>query len=124
MPVKAYLWMLRQETENRPYSKTGVNLSLREGPLKNRSKSSVEYRMQNISAALEELCLPRIKGCVPAKNLGAGVGDKIWRLLMAEGVYQPEEYAHTADSSQLERKTQMLRRKIVSGIPKGVASPK
>jgi 5-methylcytosine-specific restriction enzyme A len=88
--LKAYLWMLRQETDNRPYSKADVNRSLREGPLKNRSKSSIEYRMQNISAALEELCLPRIQGYVPAKNLGVNVRDKIWNFLIEEGVYLSE----------------------------------
>ncbi|MFH0957362.1 MAG: hypothetical protein V1897_01530 [Pseudomonadota bacterium] len=84
--VKAYLWMLEHEIENRPYSKAGVNLFLREGYLKNRSKGAVEYRMQNISAALEELCLPRIKGFVPAKNLGTSVRDKIRHYLIEEGV--------------------------------------
>lgn len=122
--VKAYLWMLKQETENRPYSKSEVNLSLREGLLKNRSKSSVEYRMQNISAALEELCLARIEGYLPAKNLGANVRDRIWEFLIEEGVYQPEEYAPTADRHELDERTQRLRRKIVSGIPQGVELPK
>ncbi len=122
--VKAYLWMLRQETEKRAYSKADVNLSLREGHLKNRSKGSVEYRMQNISAALEELCLRRIKGFVPAKNLGAGVRDRIWHFLIEEGAYLPEEYTPTADSDELAQKTKSLRRKIVSGIPSGVESPK
>jgi 5-methylcytosine-specific restriction protein A len=116
--------MLEQEIENRPYSKADVNLSLREGPLKNRSKGSVEYRMQNIYAALEELRLPRIQRYVPAKNLGVGVRDKIWKFLIEAGIYQPEEYSSTSDSRELERKTQRLRSKIVSGIPRGVESPK
>lgn len=122
--IKAYLSMLQQESENRPYSKADVNRSLREGPLKNRSKSSVEYRMQNISAALEELCLPRIQGYVPAKNLGTGVRDRIWNFLIEEGVYLPEEYAPTADRHELDEKTKSLRRKIVPGIPKGIETPK
>jgi 5-methylcytosine-specific restriction enzyme A len=121
--VKAYLWMLQQEAQSRPYSKAEVNLSLREGPLRNRSKSSVEYRMQNISAALEELCLPRISGYVPAKNLGARVRNKIWHFLAEEGGYQPEDYALTADTLELEQKVQRLRRNIYSGIPKGVDNP-
>jgi 5-methylcytosine-specific restriction protein A len=122
--VKTYLWMLRQESDCIPYSKADVNRSLREGPLRSRSKSSVEYRMQNISATLEELCLPRIQGYVPAKNLGAGVRNRIRRFLIEESVYIPEEYAPTAESDELDEKARRLSRKIVSGIPKGIEFPK
>lgn len=80
--------------------------------------------MQNISAALEELCLPRIQGYIPAKNLGANVRDRIWHSLIEEGTFRPEEYAPTADSQELDERTRRLRRKIVTGIPKGVEFPK
>ncbi len=122
--VKAYLWMLKQQSEAKPYSKADVNSSLRGDPLKNRSKGSIEYRMQNISAALEELCLLRIQGYVPAKNLGANVRNRIWHFLIEEGIFRPEEYEPTADSHELDERTQRLRRKIVTGIPKGVEFPK
>jgi 5-methylcytosine-specific restriction protein A len=120
--VRSYLWMLRLESEGTPYNKSEINRSLREGLLKNRSKSSVECRMQNISAVLEGLCLPRVKGYVPAKNLGTSVKDRIQRLLVGEGVYVPDEYSPTADNHDLDEKARRLRRKI-SGIPKGIATP-
>ncbi len=122
--VKTYLWMRRQESDGIPYSKADVNRSLREGPLRSRSKSSVEYRMQNISAVLEELCLPRIQGYVPAKNLGDGIRNRIRRFLIEESEYIPEEYAPTAERDELDEKAQRLRLKIVSGIPKGIEFPR
>ena len=99
--VKAYLWMLEQETEGRPYNKTDVNRSLRNGVLHEPSKSSIEYRMQNISAVLEELCLPRIKGYLPGKNLGPSVRAKIRHLLTEEKIFNPNEYELSSDELQL-----------------------
>ncbi len=58
--VEAYLWMLDRETCGAAYNKTAVSQALRDGALTSRTKASIEYRMRNISATLEEHCLPRI----------------------------------------------------------------
>lgn len=50
--IDAYLDMLRAELNGESYSKAQVNRDLRAGPLANRTKGSIEFRMQNISAAL------------------------------------------------------------------------
>ena len=121
--VKAYLWMLEQETSGNAYSKAEVNRSLREGPLSTRTKASVEYRMQNISAVLQELCLPWIKGYLPAKNLGTGVKDRIRSVLANLGAYSMEDYAPSADPAILEDKVRKLRKHGLTGIPRGEQKP-
>ncbi len=55
--VAAYIEMLEHERAGEEYNKAEFNRSLREGILKNRTKASVELRMQNISAVLDELGL-------------------------------------------------------------------
>lgn len=122
--VKGYLWMLEQEKCNKPYSKAELNRSLREGELHNRTKASIEYRMQNISAALQELCKPWVKGYLPAKNIGKGVKDRILKALANLNAYTPEDYAPTIDSEVLEQKVRKLRKKVsIAGIPRGVQIP-
>jgi len=115
--------MLEQETSGKHYSKAEVNRSLRKGPLSARTKASVEYRMQNISAALEELCLPWIKGYLPAKNLGTGVKDRIRGVFAKLGTYSPDDYAPSADSDAFEQKVQKLRKRVLTGIPRGERHP-
>ena len=50
--VAAYLQMLRLEKAETPYSKTDFRRQLLAGPLSARTESSVEFRMQNISAVM------------------------------------------------------------------------
>ncbi|MFW9078041.1 HNH endonuclease [Pseudomonas sp. P2757] len=84
--VDAYLKMFALEQQNQPFKKADENRLLREGPLSNRSASSVEYRMQNISAVMEELGRSRITGYVSAKNLGSGVSKRIKEILAKRGI--------------------------------------
>jgi len=121
--VNAYLWMLEQETSGKSYNKAEVNRSLRKGPLTARTKASVEYRMQNISAALQELCLPWIKGYLPARNVGTGVNDRIRGVLAKVGTYSRDDYVPSADPDAFERKVQKLRKRVLTGIPRGQQHP-
>ena len=57
--VAAYLQMLRFELNATPYIKAEINRNLREGPLSSRTAASIEFRMQNISATLYDLKLPK-----------------------------------------------------------------
>src|SRR3954447_1076890 len=59
--------MLRAELAGEPYSKSDHNRNLRP-LLNNRSKSSVEFKHQNISAVLVGMGLPYIDGYKPARN--------------------------------------------------------
>ncbi len=121
--IDAYLWMLAQESQGKPYSKAEVNRQLRNEALANRSKSSIEYRMQNISAALEELCLPRIAGYLPAKNIGAGVKDRIRSVLADKGAFNADDYAPSDNEQMLSQRVSILRRRRLVGIPRGIKTP-
>lgn len=65
--VADYLRMLTLELNGQHYNKTEHRRNL-VGMLNNRSHSSVEFKHQNISAALIELGYPPIKGYKPAWN--------------------------------------------------------
>lgn len=80
--LDAYIEMLGSEREGRPFNKAEINRSLREpgSPLEGRTKASIEYRMQNISAVLKEADLPIVKGYAPAANVGNGTSSRIWTI--------------------------------------------
>lgn len=75
--VDAYFRMLLREKNGQATNKAHENRVLREGALIGRTKGSVEFRMQNISAVFEQLGLQRISGYKPAKNVGVGVSNRI-----------------------------------------------
>jgi 5-methylcytosine-specific restriction enzyme A len=121
--VDAYLKMLELELRGQTFRKSVENQLLREGPLSKRSASSVEYRMQNISAVMEELDLPRISGYVSAKNLGSGVISRIKKILAKK---------HTnALRKNIKRTAPSCSRRLVDAhqlqvcdAPLGILSPK
>jgi 5-methylcytosine-specific restriction enzyme A len=122
--VKAYLGMLEEEQKGKPYKKSDVNNKLRLGALKVRSKASIEYRMQNISAVLQELCLPWINGYKPAINVGIEGRKVVKRFLAMHGAYNPMNYTPTADANELDQKVQKIRKTIsTSCIPEGQIQP-
>jgi 5-methylcytosine-specific restriction protein A len=121
--VKAYLDMREQEAAGMPYSKAAINRELREGPLAKRSKASVEYRMQNISAVLEDINQPTIKGYPPAKNIGSQAKERILSILEVLRQYSPEDYKPDFDDKAVDTKVGRLLRKGISGVPKGQAKP-
>jgi len=66
--VSAYFEMLRLESLGLLYNKSERNEQLRT-ELPARSKSSVELKFQNISAVLDQLALPYVRGYKPRANL-------------------------------------------------------
>ena len=64
--VADYIEMLEAELRGKRYVKSHHNKALRK--LIGRSKGSIEYKHQNISAVLEVLGLPHIRGYRPARN--------------------------------------------------------
>lgn len=121
--VQAYLLMLRLELNGEPYSKAEENRQLREGPLAGRTKASVEFRMQNISAALNELKMPYIAGYLPARNIGSSVKEKMVRLLMQNDIEFLKPYVPTADTDSLSAKAASLRKQAFLKIPAGSKHP-
>lgn len=66
--VRDYFDMLRKEAAGQSYSKSEHNEQLR-STLITRSKASIELKHQNISAVLDQLGLPYIRGYKPRSNL-------------------------------------------------------
>jgi len=77
--VDAYREMQRLEAARRPYNKREVyrELALRFG----RTEKAFEYRMQNISAVLQESGQSWLPGLKPAANVGTNVRPRIAALL-------------------------------------------
>jgi hypothetical protein len=68
LTVQDYFEMLAMESQSAAYNKAEHNERLR-SKLTVRSKSSIELKHQNISAVLDQLGLPYIKGYKPRSNL-------------------------------------------------------
>ena len=77
--VADYFAMLNAELSGRPYNKSAHSKALmaRIG----RTHRSVEYKHQNISAVLDELGLPWIRGYIPKRNYQGAIFDAIERRL-------------------------------------------
>lgn len=82
--VTVYLEMLASEVATQPYSKAEHNRRVQEAT--GRTKGSVEFKFQNVSAVLDQLGLRWIEGYKPAKNAQTGaIKDAIERLLGEDG---------------------------------------
>jgi 5-methylcytosine-specific restriction enzyme A len=121
--AKAYLSMLHAELQGLDYNKAAVNRELRAGPLAARTKGSIEFRMQNISAALVEMKMPHIVGYLPALNIGTTVKEKLIALLSVQGIESLEAYVPTPDSHILSQRVNELRQRHLGTVPKGKTAP-
>jgi hypothetical protein len=87
--VADYFHMLTDEIAGIPFNKAEHNRALRTQI--DRSKGSVEFKHQNISAVLVALGLPRIRGYLPATNYQASIIAAIDRFLSQNpAVLHPE----------------------------------
>ncbi len=121
--VAAYLSMLAQQSAGLNYSKAEFRRRLIAEALPNRTEAAVEYRMQNISAAMEELCLPIVSGYPPAKNVGTRIKDRIKFFIEQLGAVDARDYAPEFDVSELEKKTAKLMQRPLRGKPRGQERP-
>ena len=78
--VEDYFAMLAEDVAGRNYSKTAHRHALMPR-LQNRSETSIEYKHQNISAALRDLGEDWIRGYRPAKNYQKTLPDAVMRWL-------------------------------------------
>ena len=77
--IADYFVMLEAELAGRPYIKAQHNAAISE--LTGRSRGSVEFKYQNISAVLDELGMPTISGYKPRRNYQAAIFPAIDRYL-------------------------------------------
>ncbi len=121
--VAAYLNMLRKELAGAPYNKAQENRALRDGLLNARKESAIEFRMQNISATLFDMRMPRILGYLPAKNVGSRVKERIKLALEMHDLEDLRNYVPTADPLELETRVTSLLRQPLGMIPRGEVNP-
>jgi 5-methylcytosine-specific restriction protein A len=122
--VGAYFQMLNKESRGEAYNKAEVNRELRASALSNRSKGSVEFRMQNISAILMKLCHPIIRGYLPRGNVGTTASKRIKGIIFQKQLLRENDYTPTADDEELNSKVKTILKKGVSGKPTGQRQPK
>jgi hypothetical protein len=79
--VDAYLQMLQLQDAGKALDRAAIRNSLLSGKLSTRSAASIEFRMQNISAYLDNHNLPRIKSYNPAKNMASQIQSKIMKSI-------------------------------------------
>src|SRR6266436_960781 len=87
--VADYFLMLSNEAAGIPFNKAQHNRLLRSKI--DRSEGSIEFKHQNISAVLQLLGLPRIKGYLPAPNYQKAITAVIDRFISNNlGILYPE----------------------------------
>jgi hypothetical protein len=77
--VSDYFLMLAEETAGIPFNKRDHNRVLQSKI--SRTQGSIEFKHQNISAVLQELGLPRIRGYLPAANYQGAIIAALDRYL-------------------------------------------
>jgi hypothetical protein len=82
--VDDYLDMLVAEAAGRDYSKADHRRALIRRLNPRRTESAIEFKHQNISAAMIDLGLPYIRGYLPRGNYQAALATQIQRKLEAE----------------------------------------
>ena len=126
--IGAYLKMLKWENEGTKYVKSKINTELRDGLLSARTKGSVEFRMQNISAVMQELGITWIKGYKPAANVGEQVKANIKSVILRRDEIGKEASKLSSDYDEYRRRSEALRKlqitKSPNAKPRGQPEPK
>lgn len=81
--VADYFDMLQLELTGKSFNKAARNRALRE--ITGRARGSIEFKHQNISAVLEELGLPWIRGYKPRHNYQNALFEAVDRMLAGAG---------------------------------------
>lgn len=96
-----YFLMLTNEAAGVPINKAQHNRLLQNKM--DRSESSIEFKHRNISAVLEKLGLPRIRGYFPAENYQKAIIASIDRYISQNPAALHPENAANIDSAFAER---------------------
>jgi 5-methylcytosine-specific restriction protein A len=121
--IYAYFTMLNKELRGKKYNKAEVNRHLRSLELIKRSKGAVEFRIQNISSVLQQLCHPVIQGYPPRMHVDRDVSERIRKIIFHRKFLNERDYTPTADENDLDRRVRSLLGKGITGTPKGQQRP-
>jgi len=89
--VDTYFTMLQLEFAGEPFVKAQVRRELQAGALVARSNGPIEFKMQNISAVLENYGRRWVEGYKPMHNYQAELERAVVQWLTARGVELPEK---------------------------------
>ena len=81
--VAAYAELMRAERRGEAADKSAMRQRVLSGALSQRTAGAYEYRMQNISAVLDERGYAWIAGYKPMRNVGPEATDLIWRAIQS-----------------------------------------
>ncbi len=121
--VYAYFTMLNRELKGKKFNKAEVIRQFLSFELINRSRGSVEFRLQNISSVLQELCHPTVQAYPPRTNISPETSERIRRIIFGRKFLNGRDYTSTADPFELDRRTGNLLGKKLAGAPKGYPHP-
>lgn len=119
--VVAYRFLLDAQQAGRTEEKARLRRDVLAASLPTRSEGSYEFRMQNISAVLDELGEQIVKGYLPRRNVGA-VKPTIVELINELWNRDSKAEAPTADEDELATRVLAARKKRSKG--KGGPPPK
>ena len=119
--VLVYIEMLQLELKGEKYVKAEYNEKIRKNGI-NRTKGSIEYRMQNISAVFQNIGLPIIEGYLPAKNVGERVSTEIIQIIKEVNIFN-SLFPPTFSTKELNENTAIIRKLDNKTIPDGIKSP-
>lgn len=106
------LWLAEQRGES--LSKSTVRRHTLDVALQGRAKGAYEFRMQNISAVLDDLGLPFVRGYLPRKNVGT-LKSRLIAIINDVWARQTTLEEPTAIEEELETRVTAALRKIQAG---------
>lgn len=120
--VDAYLQMMAFEKDKQQYSKTEIRRKTLSSGLRNRSSSSFEFRMRNISAVVADLGFVPVNGYVAAANLGKN-REVIEAILKSRLGLDMEATQLSSNEELLDSKVGLLLKAGVIVKPEGAITP-
>ena len=121
--VNAYLDMLLQQIEGRQFNKAAIARALKLGGLHQRSISSINRRMSNISSVMYDLSMPEVRGYAKMTHVGTAIERRIIDLLNTGGLDRVVPFAPTDDQLKLAQRVSALRKSGIQFMPAGTAVP-
>jgi hypothetical protein len=89
--IDAYFWMLDEQDAFRDFNKLAKYRELMAGPLRVRSRQSIERKMQNISAVLQHHGIDWVEGLAPLTNAQSELGIAVEEHLVERGMIERAE---------------------------------
>jgi len=84
--ARAYFCMLGEQIAGSEFSKKEVIARLQLGDLAARNRSSIERKLSNVSAILDEIGAPWVRGFKPLSHFQKALRDRVLALARRRGI--------------------------------------